>query len=272
MYLSISSYTWLSSSFLSKLSLLQEYGIESVEIYAGKRHLDITDPEAVQQAGMAIRNMGFRSVSLHAPSNVGDLSNPVESEREETIHSCQNTLDAAILLGASLVTFHPCGIEGDVSQGIERWISLSETLRDLSGYAEDRDVRIAVENLPSPLFGSAPLEMYERISSLDLINVGMCLDIGHAFAGRHLPAALTRFGEKIFSVHASDNRGNVDDHLTPGKGYIPWEDIFNGLRQMEFRGPITFEVQDNRKLEDILEDAIDFADQMGLQGVGQLSH
>ncbi len=272
MYLSISSFSWLPSTFLGKLSLLQDYGIESVEIYAAKRHLNISDPEVVQQAGMAIRNLRFRGVSLHAPSQVGDLSNPDESEREETILACQKALDSAMLLGASILTFHPSSIEGDKSQGHERWESLCETLRDLSGYAEDRDVRIAIENLPSPLFGSNPLEMYERISSLNLSHVGMCLDIGHAYAGGHLPSVLSHFGEKIFSVHASDNRGRVDDHLSPGRGHIPWEDIITGLRQMEFRGPFVIEVQDGRRIEEILEDAIDFADRMGLQGVGQLSH
>ncbi|RJP26537.1 MAG: sugar phosphate isomerase/epimerase [Candidatus Omnitrophota bacterium] len=272
MYLSISSYTWLPASFLGKLSLLHDYGIESVEIYSTKRHLDISDPEVVQQAGMAIRDMQFRGISLHAPSSVGDLSNPEESEREQTVLACQKTLDAAMLLGATMVTFHPASIEGDMSQGLERWISLSESLRDLSGYAEDRDLRVAVENLPEPFFGSNPLEMHDRISSLNLPNVGMCLDLGHAYAGGHLPSILSHFGETIFSVHASDNRGRVDDHLFPGRGYVPWEDIITGFRQMEFRGPFVLEVQDNRRIEQIIEDAIEFADKMGLQGVAQLSH
>ena len=145
-------------------------------------------------------------------------------------------------------------------------------MRDLSGYGEDRDLNVAIENFPKPLFGCDPRELYHQISALGLPNVGMCLDIGHAFVGGHLPAVLSEFGEKIFSVHASDNRGRVDEHMTPGQGVVPWEEIITGLRQLDFRGPFVVEVRDGRRFELILNDIIGFADKMGLSGVGQLSH
>jgi len=271
MYLSISSYTWLPTSFVGKLSLLHDRGIESVEIFATARHLDISDPEAVQQAGMKLRNIGFRGISLHAPSKVGDLSSPDESQRQETIQACQKTLDAAMLMGATLVTFHPSSIEGEMSEASERWSSLSETLHDLSGYAEDRDVKMAIENFPLPLFGCDPRELYRRIAGLDIPNVGMCLDIGHAYVGGYLPSLLSELGEKVFAVHASDNRGRVDEHLPPGQGSVPWPEIITGLRQFEFRGPFVMEVRDGRRTEHILDDIIEFAEEMGLSGVGQLS-
>lgn len=271
MYLSISSYTWMPSSFLAKLPLLQEFGIEAVEIFCTPRHLNITDPEQVQRAGMTIRDLGFRAVSMHAPSSVGDLSSPDELQREETLIACQKVLDAAMLMGANLVTFHPSSIEGEMSQSEERYLALQETLRDLSGYAEDRDLKIAIENFPCPFFGCEPLELYKCIRNLDLPNVGMCLDIGHAFVGKYLPNILTELGDKVFSVHASDNRGRVDEHLSPGQGSIPWEQIINGLRQMDFKGPFVVEVRDGKKVEQILQDILLFAEQHGLSGVGQLS-
>lgn len=272
MYLSISSYSWLPSSFLGKLRQVHEQGIEGVEIFATPRHLDINNPEEIQQAGIMIRDLGFRYVTMHAPSSVGDLSSPDEPSRAETILACQRTLDAAMLIGASLVTFHPSSIEGEMSQAKERWISLQESLRDLSGYGEDRDLNVAIENFPKPLFGCDPRELYRQIAALGLPNVGMCLDIGHAFVGGFLPAVLSEFGEKVFSVHASDNRGRVDEHMTPGQGVVPWEEIITGLRQLDFRGPFVVEVRDGRRFELILNDIIGFADKMGLSGVGQLSH
>ncbi len=272
MYPSISSYTWLPLSFLSKLRVIHEHGFEAVEIFATPRHLDINNPEEVQEAGMLIRDLGFRYVTMHAPSSLGDLSIPDETERDETVLACQRVLDTAMLMGASTVTFHPSSIEDEPNQAQERWYALMETLRDLSGYAEDRDIRIAIENFPQPLFGSDPVELYERLAKLDLPNVGMCLDIGHAFVGGHLPGALSQIGEKIYSVHASDNRGNVDEHMAPGHGVVPWEDILNGLRQMDYQGPFVIEVRDGRRLEQILEDVIQFSDHLGLSEIGQLSH
>jgi len=272
MYLSISSYTWLPSSFLAKLPLLPNYGIEAVEIFATPRHLDISDPEQVQQAGMMIRDLGFRHISMHAPSGVGDLSSPYEIQRDETVMACQSALDSAMLMGARMVTFHPSSIEGNMSEASERWDALLETLKDICGYAEDRDLRIAIENFPKPMFGSDPLDMYQRIADLDIHNVGMCLDIGHTFVGGHLPEIISEFGEKIFSVHASDNRGRVDEHLPPGQGCVPWKNVMDGLRKIEFQGPIVVEVRDGRRTEPILEDIVEFAGNIGLRGVGQLSH
>lgn len=272
MYPSISSYTWLPLSFLSRLRVIHEHGFEGVEIFATPRHLDINNPEEVQEAGMLIRDLGFRYVSMHAPSSMGDLSIPDETERDETVFACQRVLDAAMLMGAGTVTFHPSSIENQPGPIQDRWYALSETLRDLSGYAEDRDILIAIENFPEPLFGSNPVELYDRLEKLNLPNVGMCLDIGHAFVGGHLPKVLSHFGEKIFSVHASDNRGNVDEHMTPGHGTVPWENILDGLRQIEFHGPFVIEVRDGRRLEQILDDVIEFSDRLGLSEIGQLSH
>ena len=90
MYLSLSSYTWMPSSFLAKLSLLQDYGIDAVEIFA-HRHLNITDPEEVQGRN-GDSGPGLFAVSMHAPSAVGDLSSTDELQREETIMNCQKHL------------------------------------------------------------------------------------------------------------------------------------------------------------------------------------
>lgn len=271
MNLSVSSYTWLPASFLGKLGRLQNFGIESVEIFASPRHLDIRDAEEVQRAGIALREMEMRHVSMHAPSSVGDLSSPEESVRNDTVVQCQKALDAAMLMGAKQVTFHPSSIEGESSESAMRWPSLYETLRELSGYAEDRDIRITVENFPSPFFGDNPKELYDRIEELDLPNVGVCLDIGHAYVGGRIPEVIAQLGSKVYSIHASDNRGRVDEHLPPGQGSVPWEKVFEQLKAIDCVAPFVIEVRDGRKTDAILEDIVEFATRMGLNGVGQLS-
>lgn len=272
MYLSISSYSWLPSSFQGRIEVLPRHGIEAVEIFCTPRHLDINDADEVQAAGMALRELQIEQVSVHAPSNVGDLSAFDEVHREDCMLSCQRALDAAMLMGAQTITFHPTGIDGEMTEASERWPALRETLQELSGYAEDRDIDIAIENFPKPLFGSNPVELYEKLVELNLDNVGMCLDIGHAFVGGYLPGMLEKMGEKVFSVHVSDNRGTVDEHLPPGQGNIRYESVFEGLQSIGFDGPLVFEVRDGRKFEVILQDMLDFAERTGLLPVGQLSH
>jgi len=272
MHLSISSYTWLPASFLGKLDLLKRFDIDSVEIFVSPRHLDIRDAQQVQNAGMRLRDLGFQTITMHAPSYVGDLSSPIEELRNDTTVNCQKVLDAAMLLGAQLVTFHPASIDGEAREADWRWPSLHESLRELSGYAEDRNLNLAVENLPEPFFGNDPKELYDEIANLDLPNVGLCLDIGHAFVGKKIPDVIDLLGHKIFSVQASDNRGSVDEHLPPGHGFVPWDDVLSKLRGLGLHVPFIIEVRDNRKTEIILEDIVEFAAQKGISGVGQLSH
>jgi sugar phosphate isomerase/epimerase len=45
-------------------------------------------------------------------------------------------------------------------------------------------------------------------------------------------------------VHASDNRGEKDEHLVPGKGTIPWNGVATALREIGFDGPFTVELRD----------------------------
>jgi sugar phosphate isomerase/epimerase len=45
-------------------------------------------------------------------------------------------------------------------------------------------------------------------------------------------------------VHASDNRGEKDEHLVPGKGEIPWDGVTTALREAGFGGPFTVELRD----------------------------
>jgi sugar phosphate isomerase/epimerase len=51
-------------------------------------------------------------------------------------------------------------------------------------------------------------------------------------------------------VHASDNHGERDDHLIPGRGSIDWEDVLAELRDIDFRGPFTVELRDYTRGED----------------------
>jgi sugar phosphate isomerase/epimerase len=50
-------------------------------------------------------------------------------------------------------------------------------------------------------------------------------------------------------VHASDNRGEKDEHLVPGKGAIPWNSVTKALRETGFDGPFTVELRDDTRGE-----------------------
>jgi sugar phosphate isomerase/epimerase len=75
-------------------------------------------------------------------------------------------------------------------------------------------------------------------------RVGVCLDLGHAHIEENVLSAVRAAGPRLIHVHASDNRGEKDEHLVPGKGAIPWNRVSTALRETGFDGPFTVELRD----------------------------
>jgi sugar phosphate isomerase/epimerase len=74
--------------------------------------------------------------------------------------------------------------------------------------------------------------------------VGVCLDLGHAHIEGSALSAVRAAAPRLIHVHASDNRGEKDEHLVPGKGSIPWNDVTKALMETGFTGPFTVELRD----------------------------
>ncbi len=271
MYVSISSYIWLSRRFGEGLPLVTDYGFDAVEVFATEKHFNVDDPVAVEQAGRALRDLAITRVSMHAPKLGVDISSPYDEERRESLERVFRTIDIATLLSANIVTVHPSGIEGEESDRDRRWPAFRNSVKELGTYAADRGVVLAIENHPYPLFASNPVELAEQIAEFDLENIGLCLDLGHAFVSRQLTATIDEVSPVLVSVQASDNRGHTDDHLLPGKGLLPWPEVLRKLESIDYTGPFVMEVKDGRAPRPILEDLVDFSIQMGLNGIGQLS-
>jgi sugar phosphate isomerase/epimerase len=74
-------------------------------------------------------------------------------------------------------------------------------------------------------------------------RVGVCLDTGHTALGQHWHRFVEVSGPRLMHVHASDNRGQFDDHLPPGEGHIDWNDIRESLRRVAFTGWVMLELR-----------------------------
>jgi sugar phosphate isomerase/epimerase len=271
MHLSISSYLWLEHPFLQHVRTVAQAGFDSLEIFATRGHLDLNDPDAVQEAGLGLRKYSVRRVTLHAPMIGVDLSSPNAAQRGESLELCLRALDAGALLGASLVTVHPSSVEGEARDAPRRWPALLASLRELARYAADRDLAIGVENHPRPLFADDPIELAARIEGLCLRNVGISLDLGHAYVNGQIPGCIRYLAGSLMAVQASDTSGRADEHLCPGRGTMPWEKVFVALAEAGFAGPIVIEIKDERPLGVVLEDVNRFAEHTGLLGVGHFS-
>jgi sugar phosphate isomerase/epimerase len=51
-----------------------------------------------------------------------------------------------------------------------------------------------------------------------------------------------KLGSRILYVHASDNDGQTNQHLAPGKGNVDWDGVFLALKKHAFSGYVAVDV------------------------------
>ncbi len=74
-------------------------------------------------------------------------------------------------------------------------------------------------------------------------RVGACLDIGHANIWEKPPEnTIKLLGDKIIATHISDNDGEKDLHILPGKGNINWQNVKDMIFYVGYRENFTFEL------------------------------
>lgn len=180
------------------------------------------------------------SVTVHAPFmdlNPGALDPLV---RDITLRRYRQTLDAAAVLGAGIVVFHP---------GFDRWryagqgrLWVERNLRfwpELIPIAEAQETRMALENI----FEEEPSTLAALVAELDSNWLGHCFDTGHwhLFSRIAMPSWLAMLGPRLYHLHLHDNLGDQDAHLPVGQGRIDFAELFAYLRGMAHFPSMTLE-------------------------------
>lgn len=264
-------------------------GYQSVEVmcwppggsdrrYAGVSHLNVIDlneariadiRRVIDSTGVAISGLGYYPNCL----------DPDKQVAAQSITHLQKVIEAAPRLGVNVVnTF----IGRDWKKSVEEnWPEVIRVWRQLVQFAEDRGVRIAIENCPM-LFTADEWPGGKNIAVSPSIWRRMFTDIPNAgFGLNYDPSHLVwqqinyakpirEFGSRIFHVHAKDVRIEQDrldqvgifahpkEYHTPkipGLGDINWGRFFAELTEIAYRGPVCVEVED-RAFEGSLDDRL----------------
>lgn len=234
--------------------------------HGGVMHLDVTDFTQTQaddtnalceKYGVSISALGYYSI-------------PLSADVEQAKAACEHlpkVIDAAALLGLTTVNSfiganHTLTLEENFKKFTEVWPALIR-------YAEEKKVRIGIENCPMLFADSWPFglnlartpaiwrRMFEAIPSE---NFGLNYDPSHLQMQLMDPIAPIReFGSKIFHAHAKDMR--IDTHKlnevgslvlpmdrstakVPGLGDIDWGQWVGALTDAGYDGPVCVEVED----------------------------
>lgn len=188
------------------------------------------------------------SVSVHAP--FCDLSPGAFDSlvRRASLERLLLALEIAQDFQAEVLVFHSGYHPGYHRERQKAWQGIfRQALEEIAARAEKFRLRVALENVfePSPdLF--TPL-----VESIDSPYLGYCFDAGHAlaFAQSNWRPWLEAFQKRLFELHLHDNDGSWDQHLVPGKGVIPFPEIFAYLRERGLSPALTYEAH---REEDVL--------------------
>jgi sugar phosphate isomerase/epimerase len=268
------------------MSFAAEAGFSSVELmcwppgraerrYAGVTHLDVTElsPDAIKRVRDLVDRQGVEI------SGLGYYPNPLTPDRaeaESAIAHLYVLIDAAAALGIGAVNSF---VGRDPALSVEaNWPRFLEVWRPLVAHAEERRVRIGIENCPM-LFtadewpggknlATSPAIWRRMFAEIPSPSFGLNFDPSHLiWQQMDYLSPLLEFRDRLVHIHAKDariDRTSLDAHgvlsypklwhtpKLPGLGDVRWGAFLGVLADAGYDGHVAIEVED-RAFEGSLE-------------------
>jgi len=228
------------------LETIRNGGFSMIEICSFPAHLDYHDRQAVRDTGRLIRDLGMEPFSFHAPfRDTIDITSLDAAQREFSINELFIAAESAATMGVRHFVIHPgpdrSGRPPEVEY-VARMENAGQVLTRVADRCRQLGMSLVLENmLPHLLFGRTS-DVLWIMGAIQDLNVGICLDTGHAYIAGDIYAAAHKLSGHLQMVHANDNNGHWDQHLPPGKGGVDWGRLVGKLADMSFRGGIILEL------------------------------
>lgn len=228
------------------------YGFEAVELFATRTHFDYHNPAAIADLQEWLADAGLELHGIHAPvseSFVGGRWGPALSlasvdrdRRAQAVGEAERALHIARRIPVGVFVMH-LGVPraqqpapGDNNRDAAR-----RSVEELQQIAEPLGVRLAVEVIPNDLSRVGSLVHFVE-EDLDGVDVGICLDFGHAHMDGDLVDAIETVSGHLIATHVHDNRGRADEHLVPFDGTIDWPGVMTAVQKVGYDGTLLLEL------------------------------
>jgi sugar phosphate isomerase/epimerase len=238
------------------------HGFEAVEVFATRSHVDYRSPQAISDLREWLRDTSLELHSVHAPifeamaggKWVGSFSNASgdEARRRQAIDETRAALEIARVVPYRYLVVH-VGMPTveKVPPGDNQPAAARRSVEEIARLAADAGVQVALEVIPNPL--STPVALCRMIEEeLEGVDVGICLDYGHAHLGGDVVEAIETVSGHMLTTHVHDNGGSRDDHLVPFAGRIDWDTAMMSTQKIGYDGVLMFEVGDTGDPTDVL--------------------
>jgi sugar phosphate isomerase/epimerase len=218
------------------LDALKNSGARTIELYAARHHFDYTDRAQLRELSLWFRDNGINT-TLHQPIHTREqaenwsrhvsatlsLIAPEKTRRIDAMDEVKRALESAEMIPISAVTLH-LGQKDDAwdTRAIENSLTAIEHLK---AFAHPLGVKVLLENLQNEV--TTPEHLLEILNIGHFDNVGISLDVGHAFlSDTGIDHAFELLKPRIRQLNLHDNNGMRDQHLWPGSGEIDWSAVY----------------------------------------------
>ncbi len=275
-------------SFEEVVDFAAENGLECLEVacwpqekatrrYAGVSHIDVAN--LTEEKAKEIKTFcSERKVEISSLAYYPNPLDPDVQKREGYIAHLYHLIDASAMLGVNMITTF---VGRDPKKNVEENLELvKEIWPPIVKYAEEKGVKIAIENCPM-LFTNdewpggqnlmtTPANWRKVFEILDSPNFGINYDPSH-FVWQQIDyiKPIYEFKDKIFHVHYKDIKVYQDkladvgimatplqymSPKLPGLGDVDWGKYVSALTDIGYDGYTCIEVED-KAFEKNLDDA-----------------
>lgn len=242
-------------------------GLKKVEFCINSLH---SDPdrwnERPEEIKLLVKRLGMEVNSIHVPLPVEISDSRSRKIREISTNLTKESIDLASFFGSSFIVQHVRVIERPEESGQK--IKSEDTipnLNDIALYAARKNIKVAIENVPSKtkrMLGKTIEEVMNIVDALPQESVGICLDLTHCIACGYDPVRALKSidSNRLISIHASDNFAEqlIDVHLPIGSGDIPWKRVIDILKDIGFQGSFVIEVAEQEDGDEALMSSLEF--------------
>jgi sugar phosphate isomerase/epimerase len=227
---------------------------DAVELFATRAHFDYHDVSAAVQLAEWLGDTRLELHSVHAPiveairngQWVGSFSiaSGDETRRKAAVAEAQAALALAATVPYRYLVVH-VGVPVDrATPGDNQPDAARRSVVEIVEAAAKVHVQVALEVMPNPLSGAAGLVRAIE-EELEGVDIGICLDYGHAHLMSDLGEAIETVSGHLWTTHVHDNHGKRDEHLVPYAGSINWDTAMMETQKIGYDGVLMFEVAAN---------------------------
>lgn len=237
-----STFIWVSpfsNQTLNLIDKVKNIGFDYLEIC-------IEDPETIDVASIRnhLNEVGLQALVCGAFGPNRDISSEDAAIREQGVEYIKTCIDIAAELGSPLVSGPMYSATGKTrllspDEKKQQWGLAAENMKIVADYAAEKGIKLAVEPLNrfETDFLNTVQQGLDFFALVDRDNVGFLLDTFHMnLEEKDIAEAIKLAGSKIFNFHSCEN-----DRGTPGTGHIPWNEVFQALKEISYDGPVVIE-------------------------------